>query len=281
VGLARSLTGGDELLARVVANLAMDGLDDELRDEGERRREAGKGRGKLKRMRLDTAQLVQLLVLKSSTSVFEAVLDLAEEDEGQDRLNVFYLKLLVEHALQHNSFEANVAINGFAYDCSASKILRLHALLTGNRHQRGQIQVAKRRRQILEMLKENLGEWVRIEMGPHKQSRLVANERIDPKRIREVLSALVPWNAKCDLPSDVGRKRALSLNHWPHLADLHSGAAAMSRAEDPRFESNRIYAVVEPIVRGLLGTMLGIECNLRMPKFFPAARESEHEEHAE
>jgi len=264
--LARFLVG-DEMMAAVIANLAMGGLNDEIEAETARRRKRHKG-GALKRIRLSRPQHLQRLVLAASTFFFDALLEHARGAEQRRGLHVFYLKLLIEQALGHGSFEANVAMNGLLYGCSAAEILLFQDFATDEQHQRSDSQVGKRRQAILKMVEQHLGQWVRRESGSSGQARLVVDESVAPQALAEMLAALVPWDGKCDLPPDVGRQRKVPRRLWPRVNDLHSGAMASSREEDPRHEINRIYALVEPEIHKLLAGMLGIGGSAQAPKLF-------------
>lgn len=282
VRLARSLVG-NEIIARGIANQAMGSLEGQFRVQQERSDVKHKD-GTLKRMRLDTPQLLQVLVMVESTRFLDVLVDFTEGDERLGWFYVFYLKLLVQQAMRHNSFEANVAINEFVYYLSPVEIIDFHELLTDS-ETRFESGVSKRRLKILEMLKRELLERVQIEKGPYKQDRLVADEEIVQFQIQSqiysILSALVPWDAQCNLPNEVGREGTISKGNRPHFIDLHSNAKALSRDEDPQLEFNRIYAVVEPTVHEQLSRMLGIDRMLRIPKFFPSKRKADSEESLE
>jgi len=239
-----------------------------MNGEDERRRERLK-QGTLKRMRLTSWQHLQQLVLIQSQLHLQQMVLHTEGADQHRHFHVLYLDLLVDQSLDHGSFEANVAMNGFLYGCSAVEVVRFQDFLTQRTSSRLEGQVTKRRKVILDRLKEQLGPLVRTESGrPSGQMRLFVDPTVDPEPIVEILAALVPWDGRCDLPAGIG-DRPSPEGPWPHVPDLHSTAPPSSPEEEPQYEVNRLYAVIAPTVRQVAARMLTIEDNLHMPRLFP------------
>ena len=217
------------------------------------------------RVRLNDAQLLQLLVYAESDSWERATeygdtpYHLADED-----LVIRFIKHLVRISLKRSTFYAVLALGRLSYDYGTSEVRQIYdVLMQDGARFRDNPYLRKQKRVLMREVIERFGTLVRVVETPDREHRFLAQPTTQMliDLVRECLRFFTPWNTTCVLPA--------SFDPTDKIPPL--SFSGTDSDDESRIELNRFHTALHPDCFSRIVASLGFDSpdkRLAMPQFF-------------